>query len=436
MLIRYRWIFATLIFLPVCGALTRAGEDPGNPEKDWSRRQHRILILGSSTANGAGATRYEMSWAGLLVRELAPAGYTVINRSINGSDTATSLARFDTDVTPFQPGYVILATSIVNEYIFTRREEALQSFVENTRALIRKVEAIGAVPVVVGPYPNNAFDRNMRTLMRMAYQQLEAEGVLVWDFFDASDDGFGRWLPGYSEDGLHPTDAGHRALFESIPISYFLSPASVNPPPAPRLGIRVWRFQGPSSCSDFLRLTLSRPATSWTAAFSLLMPSTQGINPLLETPGLSLRAAGRRLEMRASNRAVSTLPTEEGRRVHVAVTYNGERKLAVLYLNGLAAASMDELEASASTFRMAGQETVAGTEIHGLLLYRSPLPAEEVRAIMNGMPPSRSLEAYLPLNVSPYRQQLNQVPGALEVVACGDAWSVVPVSSASPSLAQ
>jgi len=428
--IRHRWMLAILFLsLPICGALARAGEDSSDPEKDWSRRQRRILILGSSTANGGGATRYEMSWAGLLAQALAPAGYTVINRSINGSDTAASLARFESDVMPFQPGYVILATSIVNEFIFTRQEEALRSFVENTRTLIRKVEAIGAVPVVVGPYPNNAFNRNLRTLMRTAYQQLEAEGVLVWDFFSASDDGFGRWLPGYSEDGLHPTNAGHRALFESIPISYFLNPAATNPPPPPRLGARAWRFQGQSSCSDALRLTPSRPATSWTVAFWLLTPPAQAINPLLQTPGLSVRALGRRLEVQAPSKSASSLPIEEGRRVHVAVTYNGERKLAVLYLNGVAAASLDELEAQASTFRIAGPETAPGTEIHGLLLYRSPLPAEEVQAMVNGMPPTRSLEAYLPLNVSPYRQQLNQVPGALEVLACSDAWSVVPVSA-------
>ena len=66
--------------------------------------QKTIVILGSSTAQGVGASTYARSWAGLLTSAVAPRGWTVQNVSISGSGTAGSLARFDQDVTPLRPG--------------------------------------------------------------------------------------------------------------------------------------------------------------------------------------------------------------------------------------------------------------------------------------------------------------------------------------------
>ncbi|HWE52283.1 MAG TPA: SGNH/GDSL hydrolase family protein, partial [Bryobacteraceae bacterium] len=156
-----------------------------------------IVVLGSSTAAGVGASTYQTSWVGLLTSALASKGYIVQNVSISGTNTGDSLARFDRDVTPNNPAFVVLATSIVNEPTDT----AAQSYLAKTLLLIHKVESIGAIPVVVPPYPNDGFSASMYSSIQNIYTTLGAEGVPLLDFLDAADDGQGHWVAGLSLDG-------------------------------------------------------------------------------------------------------------------------------------------------------------------------------------------------------------------------------------------
>ena len=121
-----------------CLSLLLLAAFPSGPSRQTREEEprpqgRRLVILGSSTAAGAGASSYRLSWAGRLTEALAPLGITVINRSISGSNTAASIQRFQRDVEALRPNYVVFSTSLHNELVLTRREEARKEFVENLK---------------------------------------------------------------------------------------------------------------------------------------------------------------------------------------------------------------------------------------------------------------------------------------------------------------
>lgn len=121
----------------------------------------RVVIFGSSNGTGLGASGYSgdptaangcasppTSWAGLLRTALKAIdnSWEVINRSISGSGTAASVARFWTDVAPYRPSHVVLCTHPLNDNIDT------QLILRNTELLCRMCDQIGAVPILRGAY--------------------------------------------------------------------------------------------------------------------------------------------------------------------------------------------------------------------------------------------------------------------------------------------
>ena len=79
-----------------------------------------------------------------------------MNASIAATGTEDSLARFQRDVLPYAPDFVILATSLWNEGFAQNPNTIADQYVRNTQQLVGMVESLGALPVVVGPYPNSA----------------------------------------------------------------------------------------------------------------------------------------------------------------------------------------------------------------------------------------------------------------------------------------
>ncbi len=136
---------------PLCVSPDYALRMRGTPAPEV--RNRTVVILGSSTAEGVGASSQSASWAGRLAQQLAKSGIRVINRSIAGANTTDSLERFDRDVVPYQPGFVILATSIVNEGFESSPAVAYERYNENTTALIGRVREIGAIPMNITMYP-------------------------------------------------------------------------------------------------------------------------------------------------------------------------------------------------------------------------------------------------------------------------------------------
>jgi lysophospholipase L1-like esterase len=352
----------------------------------------RIVILGSSTAAGAGASRPERSWAALLSAALAPAGYTVINRSIAADTTAGAIARFERDVAPLRPAYVVLATSIYNEGITGSPRAAWTRYVENLARLAAMTSALGAIPVVMGPYPNDAANVEVQTSIETLYQQLSASGARVWDFFNPVVDGRGHWLPGLTVDGTHPSDQGHFYLFDSVPLGTFRGTY-----------LQEWRRGHPGVFGNCglqreTSLVFSRPSLSWTvgvAARYAAAPRT-----LLAMPELELRVDtwGSSIELAQGGNvlAIASFP-DDGAWHDIYVTRKDATGRIELYLDGVGVASSGGApQGAVSQVTAPSLAADSGADVRLATAYRTPLDARALSALRLGAPVTKSAEAWPP----------------------------------------
>jgi lysophospholipase L1-like esterase len=173
-----------------------------------------IVYLGDSIT--LGATDYSANSLGAsfpLYAQLFSKGRCLMvrNAGIAGNTTTQMLARFDTDVTPYAPATVFIlgGTNDSGALVATATYQA------NIAAIVAKVRAIGARPVLGTIAPNNAGGTRM-TLVRQWNNWLKrygaANGITVVDFYATlADPTNGQYLSAYSSgDGTHPNEAGYR----------------------------------------------------------------------------------------------------------------------------------------------------------------------------------------------------------------------------------
>ena len=386
-----------------------------------------IVIMGSSTALGVGASTYALSWAGLLTDALTPKGYVVQNVSVSGTNTGDSLARFDHDVTPYKPNFVMLATSIVNE----SPAAAVQNYVDNTRLLIRKVESIGAIPILVPPYANNGFSADMYSSIKDIYNTLAAEGVPMLDFLDGTDDGQGHWVQGLSVDGTHPTDVGHHLLFDCIPLTLFDALLSPMPPESPH-GFGSWVQNSDQVTEGDLAIQPYSGMGSWTISFWTKPSATVTDRSLLSINAgwLQLRRTGTEwhIWLGGSNLSTVALPGVPAFH-HAALTYQSITGILRFYIDACLRAQVAiPTAAPVSVVSLGGDPSNvdwnAGGDYFGdVLLYRAPLAQMDIQAIRTGQTPWKSVEGWLPLTFSPDRPTLNLAASVVTAIVHG-TWNL------------
>lgn len=79
---------------------------------------------------------------------------TIINKGIGGQKIDQMLARFDTDVAPYKPDYVLFITGtneIYNPLSSTFDPNAINQFIALYWQMIGKIQSIGARPIFIGP---------------------------------------------------------------------------------------------------------------------------------------------------------------------------------------------------------------------------------------------------------------------------------------------
>jgi lysophospholipase L1-like esterase len=139
----------------------------------------------------------------------------VRNAGVPGDTTAQMLARFDTDVTPYAPKAVIV-TGGTND---TGASVALPTIAANLQAIVAKIRAIGARPILTTIPPTssvNPVDRSARVsaLNSWIRRYGAAVGIPVIDICALlMDPATGGYLAEYdSGDGVHPSGGGYRAI--------------------------------------------------------------------------------------------------------------------------------------------------------------------------------------------------------------------------------
>jgi lysophospholipase L1-like esterase len=385
-----------------------------------------VVVLGSSSARGLGATSEEKSWAGRLKRALDPLGYTVVNLSRDGYATAGMIARFPAEVAPLRPKFVIHAVSIFNEgFSGPDPERAARTFRENTRTLVAMTRELRAVPIVAGLQPADAWDPGRRAILLRLYEQLEADGLVFWDFFGSAAELDGRWQRGLTLDGLHPNDEGHATLFESLTLGVFpLLAAGIQQNQGVESG--AWIVTQPPNGNETpppMRLTFDRSARSWTACIWFRDRAERNDTVALFGWGRDLRLdwlAGKLTVSGESGVLLSADTLNGAAWTHTCVSHQRSSKLLRLFINGKpqgetvlgTGVEIGPLGVTVGGVNDSPRSEFTGGALAELAVYRSSLPAEVIEQLYRGLgdAPRRSLEALLPLSQEPGDAD-NRAPG-------------------------
>lgn len=212
------WTLVMLLVAPVC----IAGDG------------HTVAVFGSSVASGA-VDKEGGGYCGRLKTLLAERNWNVINVSRGGDNTVTIQPRFQEQLVPAHPDYVIIGLSLANEGLRKDgAEEQLRvfdQFATGLQGLIKQCRDAGMKPIVANCYPHADYHADHYALVRRMNLLIDTWDVPSINFLGAIDNGAGQWAEGYQSDPGHPNSKGHEAMFRTIVPTLFEAMAAGKPIP-------------------------------------------------------------------------------------------------------------------------------------------------------------------------------------------------------------
>lgn len=206
-------------------ASMRAGDELADRAVAYARegKPHapKILVVGDSTGVGTGAARPEESIAGLL--GAAHPEVTIVNRARNGARTFDAImqlvaegdARYDLVLMHVGGNDVLRGTAV------RALEPQVHAMMHRARRLSRNVVVttlpnIGLLPMFFPPL-SWWFSRQSRVVCGMFAEAASRHGVHYVDFFRPDEtEHFCRRSPYFACDGLHPSSALYRHIYETM----------------------------------------------------------------------------------------------------------------------------------------------------------------------------------------------------------------------------
>tara|TARA_Y100000590_G_scaffold463080_1_gene628892 strand:- start:113 stop:754 length:642 start_codon:yes stop_codon:yes gene_type:complete len=170
-----------------------------------------IIVVGDSLSSGYGLQN-ESSWVQILQDRLNAEdyGYELINASVPGDTSSGGLARLPRLLEAHSPVMVIIELG-GNDGL---RGQPVQQLRENLREMIRLVQAVGALPIILGiqipPNYGSVYTSNFAAI----YPQLSTEfNVPLVEFLMQ-----GVALnPGLMQaDGIHPNEKGNEIMMDNV----------------------------------------------------------------------------------------------------------------------------------------------------------------------------------------------------------------------------
>jgi lysophospholipase L1-like esterase len=189
-----------------------------------------VVGFGSSTFHGTGSTangyNRVLDLLGSRASKEVPGGLQLssIAAGIGGDSLHVGLARFTRDVLR-QTGVKAVIVYNVNDLI---SRTAVQ-IAEDYRVLIRRAHAAGVQvycptwPPAAQSVPATVRNNERRKINNWLLQSRACDDVVDWDAVLRGSIVQDEYDPEYLFDGIHPNPAGHRALADSTPISWFRS---------------------------------------------------------------------------------------------------------------------------------------------------------------------------------------------------------------------
>jgi lysophospholipase L1-like esterase len=179
------------------------------------RRPFKIVAIGSSSTEGAGASGPEASYPAVLVRELQQrfpgAKIAVYNKGIGGERIGQMMARFDRDVMALDPDLVIWQVG-TNE---ATANDAILQFQAALVDGIQKLRARGRDIILMSPQfaPRMNVRSNHLLYVETVRAVSEREGIQLFRRFDIMDFWIASGQLAVSDlivgDGLHMSDLAY-----------------------------------------------------------------------------------------------------------------------------------------------------------------------------------------------------------------------------------
>jgi len=202
-----------------------------------SQTPTRIVVLGSSTAAGTGASVYDSSWVGRLqqafrkntdpgdadtiVTNLALGGYTTYHIMPDGyvpppGRPSPDLDRNVTEALSYNPEVIII--NMPSNDIASGFNET--EFMNNLRFLFQHIQSFGVRAFITTTQPRNDLGDYHRQLLRQLVDSINNNfNMYAIDFWTdlATTDGQNRIRPEVSAgDAIHINNTGHRLVFEEV----------------------------------------------------------------------------------------------------------------------------------------------------------------------------------------------------------------------------
>ncbi|MEO1414669.1 MAG: GDSL-type esterase/lipase family protein [Bacteroidota bacterium] len=365
-----------------------------------------IAYMGSSVADGFGATNsqgYAYQNAQLLnSRFNAGDGleWRDANISVGGNNTILLGNRWDTDLLPLCPGYVVYGLSLGNEGISSQGQAAFDQFRDNMLVLIDRARDAGIEPVVVNCYARADFTSSEYDFTKQMNLLIHGWDVASVNSLGAVDDGAGRWADGYEADPFHPNTAGHREMSYSFVPSLFDALAEGKPQPQRVTGTYLTIDKNDTDYQ--LEFTPDDVLHSFTCSFDIRTTET-GVMGGFTTDGGGYgalfidRTEGTIQYLRDDNAGiVGTSTINNGFWKTVTLTHYFARGKTLLYVNDVFQGDVDEQLNPDKFFLSEAKGPTA--DYRDWFIYRAGMTTNELSEITAGGMLKSSLELYAALD--------------------------------------
>jgi acyl-CoA thioesterase I len=177
-----------------------------------------IVAIGSSSTFGAGATSQAASYPSRLAAELKlrfPShDITVLNRGVNGEETAQMLARFETDVIAAHPDLVLWqvgTNSVMRDHSLQMHAVLLREGIERLKQSRADVILMDMqyVPKVLGKSESQGMEDQLAITAKQENIDLFERFAVMRDWHDVRHIPFETFV---APDGLHMNDWGYACV--------------------------------------------------------------------------------------------------------------------------------------------------------------------------------------------------------------------------------
>jgi len=208
-------VFAMAIFLPLLAP---------------AQTRYKIVILGSSSAYGVGASTPDSSWVGLTKAYYKALHQldTIINLAVPGSFSDSGVKLLPKALS-YNPDIVLVAFPS-NDIV---ADVGIPKYMSNLRKMYNTVTAAGKKCYVSTTQPRD--DQYAEPLLKVARDSIVKEFPSNYmQFYDPLvAPGSYAINPLLSAEGVHPNNAGHRLLFQAVLAAQIIPPVTQPPPPPP-----------------------------------------------------------------------------------------------------------------------------------------------------------------------------------------------------------